>query len=636
MCGIAGAVWSHPERAIDQTVLRRMTDAIAHRGPDDEQFHWEPDHRDGEGRRYGLAMGFRRLSILDLAGASQPMSNEDDSVWLTFNGEIYNYQSLRARLQGSGHQFRTAGDGETIVHLYEDLGTDCFAQLNGMFAIAIWDRHRSRLILARDRLGKKPLYYAQHGDRLIYASELKALAAVPGFDPAIDPRAIDDFLTYQYIPHPRTIWKGVYKLPPGHLAIFRNGQLTTRRYWDFDPTYQADISHDQAVQQVRELVDDAVRIRMHSDVPLGAFLSGGIDSSLVVALAQQHSPQPVRTFAIGFPDKDFDETAHAAEVARFVGTEHTRFEVTPDAVAIIDRLAWHYDEPFGDSSAVPTWYLCEQTRRQVTVALAGDGGDELFAGYERYRALWLSSRLQKYLPIHRLPGISLLQRLPDSNQQRSLIRRGKRFLEALGQSTARRYLSWLQIFPESLRAGIYRPDFVQQLPDDDPFEFLESAWQAVGNRDLVTKASLADLQTYLPCDLLTKVDIAAMAHGLEVRAPLLDYRLVELAASLPVAYKFRGHRGKLILQDAFTGKIPDPTWTRAKMGFGVPIAGWFRGQLNPMLHELLLGDDCRIHQFFLPEALRTLVREHESLRHNHCYRLWNLLMLEKWLRTWKH
>ncbi len=632
MCGIAGAVWSRPESAIDEAVLQRMTDAIRHRGPDDGHTHWDRDHQDGEGRRYHCAMGFRRLSILDVAGARQPLSNEDASIWLVFNGEIYNYQSLRARLEGSGHRFSTAGDGETIVHLYEELGTDCFAQLNGMFAVAIWDRRRSRLVLARDRLGKKPLYYVQHDDRLLYASELKCFAGVPGFQPEIDPRAIDDFLTYQYIPHPRTIWKNVYKLPPGHFAIFQNGQLTTQRYWDFDPAYQADLSHAEATEKVRELLDDAVRIRLQSDVPLGAFLSGGIDSSLIVALAQQHSAQPIRTFSIGFPDKDFDETGYAADVARYVGTQHTRFEVTPDAVAIIDKLAWHYDEPFGDSSAVPTWYLCEQTRRQVTVALAGDGGDELFAGYERYRALWLSQQLQKYFPIHRLPGISLLQRLPDSNRQRSLIRRGKRFLEAMGDSPARRYMTWLQIFPESLRAGMYTPDFMQQLPDEDPFEFLETAWNAVGKRDLVSKASLADLQTYLPCDLLTKVDIASMAHSLEVRAPLLDYRLVELAASLPVQFKFRGRRGKLILHDAFAGKIPDNTWTRSKMGFGVPIANWFRGQLNPMLHQLLLGNDARIHQFFLPDAVRTLVSEHESMRHNHCYRLWSLLMLEKWLR----
>ncbi len=634
MCGITGALWSDPSSAIDPPTLNRMTDAIRHRGPDDAHTHWDIDHRDGQGRSSSVALGFRRLSIIDVGGARQPMSNEDGTVWLVFNGEIYNFRELRRRLEGAGHRFATDGDGETILHLYEDLGTDCFSQLNGMFAVAIWDQRRSRLVLARDRIGKKPLFYAHHKDRLMFASELKCFSQVPGFKPEVDPAAIDEYLTYQYIPHPGTIFKGVNKLSPGHFATFSGGNLRVQRYWNYDPQYQATLSHDEAVQRVQHLLEDSVRIRMQSDVPLGAFLSGGIDSSLIVALAQRNSDRPIQTFSIGFPDKDFDETAYAAEVARFVGTDHTRFEVTPDGVSIIDKLAWHYDEPFGDSSAVPTWYLSELTRQNVTVALSGDGGDELFAGYERYRALWLSRMIQKTFPLHHIPGISLIQRLPDSSKQRSVIRRGKRFLESFGQSPARRYLSWIQIFPESLRAGLYNEDFVKRLPGDDPFDFLQRAWDRSGDRDVVTKASLADLETYLPCDLMTKVDIASMAHGLEVRAPMLDYRLVELAASLPANMKFRGGRGKLILKDAFQKLIPSTVWTRRKMGFGVPIAGWFRGQLNPMLHDLLLSPDARIHEFFKPESLKTLVTEHESMHHNHCYRLWNLLMLEKWLRTW--
>jgi asparagine synthase (glutamine-hydrolysing) len=634
MCGITGALWSDPSSAIDPRTLNRMTDAIRHRGPDDAHTHWEIDRRDGQGRSSSVALGFRRLSIIDIGGARQPMSNEDGSVWLVFNGEIYNFRELRRRLEGAGHRFATDGDGEAILHLYEDLGTDCFSQLNGMFAVAIWDQRRSRLVLARDRIGKKPLFYAHQNDRLMFASELKCFSHVPGFKPEVDPAAIDEFLTYQYIPHPGTIWKGVNKLSPGHFATFSGGTLRVERYWNYDPQYQTSFSHDEAVERVQHLLEDSVRIRLQSDVPLGAFLSGGIDSSLIVALAQRNSESPIRTFSIGFPDKDFDETAFAAEVARFVGTDHTRFEVTPDGVSIIDKLAWHYDEPFGDSSAVPTWYLAELTRKEVTVALSGDGGDELFAGYERYRALWLSRVIQRAFPLHQVPGISLIQRLPDSSKQRSIIRRGKRFLESLGQSPARRYLTWIQIFPESLRAGLYNEDFVKRLPGDDPFEFLQRAWDRSGDRDVVTKASLADLETYLPCDLMTKVDIASMAHGLEVRAPMLDYRLVELAASLPVNMKFRGGRGKLILKDAFEKLIPSTVWTRRKMGFGVPIAGWFRGQLNPMLHDLLLAPDSRIHEFFQPSALKRLINEHESMHQNHCYRLWNLLMLEKWLRTW--
>ncbi|TVQ01270.1 MAG: asparagine synthase (glutamine-hydrolyzing) [Planctomycetaceae bacterium] len=634
MCGITGALWSHPDSAISPETLRRMTEAIRHRGPDDGQTHLELDRRDGEGRLASVALGFRRLSIIDLEGARQPMANEDGSVWMVFNGEVYNFRELRRRLEGAGHRFATDGDGETILHLYEDLGTDCFALLNGMFAVAIWDSRRNRLVLARDRVGKKPLFHAQQGDRLLFASELKCFAEVPGFDPEIEPAAIDEYLTYQYIPHPRTIWKGVGKLPPGHFATFQAGEFKVQRYWDFDPSYEANWSHSEAVGRVRELLEDSVRLRLRSDVPLGAFLSGGIDSSLIVALAQGQLDRPIRTFSIGFPDRDFDETHHAAEVARFVGSDHTRFEVSPDGVAIIDRLAWHYDEPFGDSSAVPTWYLSELTRGKVAVALSGDGGDELFAGYDRYRALWLTQKIQRWCPLHRMPGISLVQRLPDSSRQRSPTRRLKRFLEALGQPLVRRYLSWLQIFPETLRASLYQDQFIRRLPGEDPFEFLRQAWERSGERDVVTKASLADLLTYLPCDLMTKVDIASMAHGLEVRCPMLDYRLVELAASLPVGMKFRGRRGKLILQDAFANRIPATIWKRPKMGFGVPIAGWFRDQLKPMVHDLLLSPDARVHEFFRPEVLGRLVTEHESLRHNHGYRLWNLLMLEKWLRTW--
>jgi asparagine synthase (glutamine-hydrolysing) len=633
MCGITGAVWSQAASAIDQSTLERMADSLRHRGPDDRHTYRDL-HRDGEGRETGVALGFRRLSIIDLEGARQPMANEDGTVWLVFNGEVYNFHDLRRRLEGAGHRYATDGDGESVLHLYEDVGTDCFQHLNGMFAIAIWDSRRNRLVLGRDRLGKKPLYYTIQGDRLLFASELKAFAEVPGWKPEIDPAAIDEFLTYQYIPHPRTIWKGVHKLEPGHYAVFQNGKLTVERYWNLDPSLEHVIPQAQAIERLRELLSDSVALRLQSDVPLGAFLSGGIDSSLVVALAQRLRNSPIRTFTIGFPEKDFDESIYAAEVAKFVGTEHTRFEVSPDGVQIIDKLVWHYDEPFGDSSAIPTWYLSELTKTQVTVALSGDGGDELFAGYDRYRALWLSRQIQRALPLHLIPGISLIQRLPDSSRQRSIIRRGKRFLEALGQDTAKRYMNWLQIFPESLRAELYNGSFVERLPGDDPFEFLHRAWKRSGSRDVVTKASLADLETYLPCDLMTKVDIASMAHGLEVRQPMLDYRVVELAASLPVDMKFRGKKGKLILKEAFGDLVPATVWSRRKMGFGVPIAGWFRGPLKPMVHDLLLADSSRINEFFRADVVARLVHEHETMKQNHAYRLWNLLMLEKWLRRW--
>ncbi|MDB4634069.1 asparagine synthase (glutamine-hydrolyzing), partial [Rubripirellula sp.] len=417
MCGITGAVWSDQRQSIAPEVLTRMTNAISHRGPDDSQTWIDTSQRDAYGNHIGVALGFRRLSIIDLEGARQPMSNEDDTIQMVFNGEIYNYQTLRRRLEGRGHQFATEGDGESILHLYEDYGADCFNHLNGMFAIGIWDAKRTRFVLARDRIGQKPLYYAVKNNRLVFGSELKSLAAVEGICEEIDPAAIDEFLTYQYVPHPGTIWKGVRKLAPGHMAIYENGQLTVHRYWDFDPSVEKPIDGETACEHLRELLTDSVKIRMQSDVPLGAFLSGGIDSSLITAIANEHCDSSIRTFSIGFPVADFDETAYAAEVAKHLGTQHQRFEVMPSGVDVIDKLVWHYDEPFGDSSAVPTWYLSELTKSEVTVALSGDGGDELFAGYERYRALWLSNKLRSLFPVHKIPGLQLIQRLPDSNRR---------------------------------------------------------------------------------------------------------------------------------------------------------------------------------------------------------------------------
>ncbi|TWT65796.1 asparagine synthase (glutamine-hydrolyzing) [Crateriforma conspicua] len=634
MCGITGAVWTDPNQRIDPDQLLRMTQQIAHRGPDDSQT-WRDDHHiDARGKALGVGLGFRRLSIIDLAGARQPMACEDQSIHMVFNGEIYNYQTLRLRLEGAGHRFATNGDGESILHLFEDLGPDCFAQLNGMFAIALWDARQHRLVLARDRIGQKPLYYAVKDGRLVFGSELKCLAAVDGVCDELDLGSIDQYLTYQYVPHPNTIWKGVRKLPPGHYAVFQDGRLSVHPYWTYDPSKQADISRNDAIDRLQELLSDSVRLRMRSDVPFGSFLSGGIDSSLITAIAQQHSDQPLRTFSIGFPVADFDETHYADMVARHLGTRHEKFVVQPSGVDVLDKLVWHYDEPFGDSSAVPTWYLSELTKQHVTVALSGDGGDELFAGYERYHALHLSERLPRLFPIHRLPGFSLIQRLPDSGRRRSLVRRAKRFAEALGQSSPQRYMNWLQIFSFTMRAQLYNDSFLDRLPPDDPIEFLLAAWDRSEGRDLMTRASTSDVVTYLPCDLMTKVDIAAMAHGLEVRQPMLDYRLVEFAASVPIELKRRGSRGKILLQDAFGSLIPEQIFTRKKMGFGVPIATWFRNELKPMVHDTLLADDARVSQFLRHDAVADLVAAHENHRQNHCYRLWNLLFLELWLRRW--
>ncbi len=633
MCGIAGGIWFDDSQSISAAILDSMTDALEHRGPDDRGCHLEPLLRDPAGLIPGVGLGFRRLSIIDLAGGHQPLCNEDGSVWLVFNGEIYNYRELRRRLEGSGHTFRTDSDTETIVHLYEDLGTDCFEHLNGMFSIAIWDRNQRQLVLARDRLGKKPLYYQHRHGQLLFGSELKALAASPTFDRKISNAAIDQFLTYQYVPHPRSIYEHARKLPPGHFAIVRDDSVHVKNYWHVDWAHEIDISETEAARRLDELLRDSIRLRLRSDVPLGAFLSGGIDSSLIVALSQQQLDQPLNTFSIGFHEASFDETKYARQVADWVGTQHREYKVTPDAVSTLDQIVYHYDEPFGDSSAIPTWYLCQWTRQHVTVALTGDGGDELFAGYDRYKALWLSRWLAR--AARPILGNRLVQGLPASNRQRSFVRRLQRFGAALNEPLARRYMNWIQIFSETARANLYTEDFMAQLPDEDPFEFFESAWNRLASRDPVSRASLADLVTYLPCDLMTKVDIASMAHGLECRQPFLDYRLVEFAASLPIQLKFKGRVGKRLLRSSFDRTLPRQIWTRKKMGFGVPLGSWFQNELRAMTEQRLLGTDARCHQFFRPDALRELVDQHMSGQVNQCYRLWNLLVLESWLREWQ-
>jgi len=628
-------MWCDERKAISAPVLDAMVDSLEHRGPDDRGTHAEPLQRDVTGVVPGIALGFRRLSIIDLAGGHQPMSNEDGSVWLVFNGEIYNYRDLRRRLEGSGHTFRTDSDSETIIHLYEDLGVECFSHLNGMFSIAIWDRNKRQVVLARDRLGKKPLFYQWLDGQLLFGSELKALARAPEFDRKLSPGAIDQFLTYQYVPHPNSIYESARKLPPGHVAVVSEAGVKVQSYWRVDWRAEIEISEQEAAAKLDELLRDSIRLRLRSDVPLGAFLSGGVDSSLIVALAQQELDQPLHTFSIGFNEADFDETRYARQVAAWVRTEHNEFKVTPDAVSVLDQLVWHYDEPFGDSSAIPTWYLSQWTRQKVTVALSGDGGDELFAGYDRYRALWLSQWFNRLIPAAPILGSRFVQNLPHSNRQRSFVRRLQRFGEALNQPPARRYMNWLQIFPERMRAEMYRDDFLERLPNEDPYEFFEAAWRGVGDRDIISRASLADLTTYLPCDLMTKVDIASMAHGLECRQPFLDFRLVEFAASLPASLKFRWGRGKRLLRTTFERLLPRQIWTRKKMGFGVPLGSWFQNELRELTCERLLSTESRCHQFLRPDAIQALVDQHMTGKVNHSYRMWNLLVLETWLRRWQ-
>jgi len=636
MCGITGAVWTTPDKAIEQATLRRMVEVLAHRGPDGEGTYTS-DLRIEAGQQTtpGVALGHRRLAIIDLAGGHQPMANEDQSVWIVFNGEIYNFRELRRRLEAGGHRFQTHSDTETIVHLYEEEGTDFATHLNGMFALALWDARQRQLVLARDRLGEKPLVYRLEPGRLLFASELKSLLEAPGVPRELDPQAVDAYLTYQYVPHPQTIYRGIAKLPPAHMAVYRDGRLDVKPYWQPDLQAEEHRPAEDDARELRELLTSSVEMRLESDVPLGAFLSGGIDSTIIVGLMQKLSRQPVRTFSIGFPVPEYDETHYAAIAARQFGTLHHEFRVEPDAVAVLPKLVWHYDEPMADSSAVPTWYLSQVTREHVTVALTGDGGDELFAGYPRYQAVWLGSWFDR-LPrmVRRVLAGQYWQKLPASPRQKSFRRRLRRFAEMLGRPPLQRYLEWIAIFGEARRAALYRPEFLESLPDADPLEFLQARAALCSKRDPVTAASLTDLVTYLPCDLMTKVDIAAMAHGLECRPPFLDHRVVELASRMPLARKFRRGHGKRILLETFADLLPVEIRGRSKMGFGVPLDHWFRGPLAGLTREVLLDKGALDRGIFRKETVAQLIEEHVTGRFDHAYRLWALLVFELWQRQW--
>lgn len=645
MCGIAGGVWNEARQALSAETLQRMTDVIRHRGPDDDGTYDSPSESSAGPQ---AALGFRRLSIIDLAGGHQPLSNEDGRIWIVFNGEIYNYRELRPPLEGRGHVFRTHSDTETIVHLYEEHGDDFVRHLRGMFALAIWDDRRKRLVLARDRCGQKPLFYRNEPGRLLFASELKSLLQVPGAPRELDLESLDLFLTYQYVPHPRSILKGYNKLPPGHIAIYEDGRLSVRRYWHapFEPEYDraaladpelADSdrwSDDEWRRRLRATLTEAVRLRMRSDVPLGAFLSGGIDSTIITGLMQSLSERPVHTFSIGFPVAEFDERHYAKEAAEHLGTEHHEHIVEPHAVDILPKLVWHYDEPFADSSAIPMMYLCEVTRRHVTVALSGDGGDEMFCGYNRYQAVRLAARIDRVPVLRQLCGWRGWQHLLPGNEQRSLPFRARRFLGALAQSPEQRYMRWVGIFDTPARMRIYSRDMVARLNGFDPTQWIIDAYNTCRGRDIVTRTTCVDVQTYLPCDILTKVDIASMAFSLEARSPFLDHHVAELAARMPIRLKQRGPRGKVILVETFQDLLPASIQTRAKMGFGIPIAHWFRNELRPLLRDTLLSQSARERGWFDPPAVEAIIGEHESGQYDYGYRLWTLLVLEEWCRTY--
>jgi asparagine synthase (glutamine-hydrolysing) len=618
MCGICGLVAPAGSAPPDRRAVDAMLDRIRHRGPDD-----------GASTPLGQAvLGHRRLSIIDLDTGQQPVTDESGELTAVFNGEVYNFRELRAELRG--HEIRGTGDTPVIPHLYEEHGERFVERLTGMFALALWDAPRRRLVLARDRFGKKPLLWTQLPDgTFAFASELKALLALPGVERKLDLAALDAYLSLQYVPGPATALRGVNELPPGHLLVLENGNVRVERYWRPEPL-QLDLGEDEWLERVRETVREAVRKRLVADVPLGALLSGGIDSSIVVALMAQLQAEPVRTFSVGFAEERYDERAHARRVAERYGTAHEEILLEPDIEATLPKLAAAFDRPFGDSSALPTYLVCEEARRHVTVALVGDGGDEAFAGYERYGAFGLAGRLGGVVPRPALwAGARALRLLPSARTEpRSPLFRAARFAEAAASDPAGRYGRLMEIVPAPLRASLWTSEALRELGRPRSAAELLGPPPAEG----ITGLQLLDLATYLPGDLLFKADIASMAHSLELRAPFLDPDVVALGLRLPDALKLRGTRGKLALRRAFAAELPPEILERGKAGFGVPVAQWFRGELRELAGDMLLGGSDR--GLFRREAVAGLLDEHAAGRADHGARLWSLVMLELWQREY--
>ncbi|MDH4100943.1 MAG: asparagine synthase (glutamine-hydrolyzing), partial [Nitrospirota bacterium] len=564
----------------------------------------------------------------------QPMSNEDGSIWIVFNGEIYNFLELKDQLEKNGHTFRSHSDTETIIHLYEEEGVECVKRLRGMFAFAIWDEKKQRLLLARDRLGKKPLVYARRSDSLVFASEIKAILQDPSVQAVVDKTALHHFLTYFYVPSPHTAFSGINKLPAGHILIWEKSDIRIERYWDlhYQPKLRLD-SEREYCDQFLHTFEDAVRARLISDVPLGAFLSGGIDSSAVVAIMSRIMSQPVKTFSIGFEDEDFSELEFARIVAKRYGTDHHEFVVKPDAVSVLPKLVWHYNEPFADSSAIPTWYVSKITREHVTVALSGDGGDESYAGYQRYKADLFSSWYYR-LPKAVREGLlrPLAEKLPYRDSQKSFIRRAKRFITSVESNRQRQYIKFIGAFDNMMKEELYSEAFRTDMASVDSIKLLEHWYGITDATNFTEKTLYADTMSYLPDNILVKVDIAGMGNSLETRAPFLDHHLVEFAASLPPNMKMRGLTQKYILKRAFSDLLPAEILYRKKMGFGVPIERWIRGELKDMVRDALLSDRSIKRGYFNRSYVETLVKDHMSKRKDNCYRIWTLLMLELWHR----
>ncbi|HEY3104767.1 MAG TPA: asparagine synthase (glutamine-hydrolyzing) [Pyrinomonadaceae bacterium] len=620
MCGIAGIVRADGA-PVDRDLLQRMNEAIRHRGPDEDGFYFND----------GVGLAMRRLAIIDLKSGQQPIHNHDRTKWLIFNGEIYNYREVRAQLEKLGHQFYTDSDTEVVVAAYDEYGTECPKHLRGMFAFAIWDERDKSLFLARDRVGKKPLLYAQLPGQLVFGSEFSALVLHPDISRDVDFEAIHHYLSFICVPAPLTAYRAIRKLEPGHWLLWRNGEIKIERYWQLDFSKKTSITETEAGERLIDLLRESVRIRLMSEVPLGAFLSGGIDSSAVVALMAQESSERVKTFSIGFEEQDFSELHHARRVAEHVGADHHEFIVRPDAMEILPTLVEHYGEPFADSSAIPSYYVSRETRQYVTVALNGDGGDECFAGYERYAAMSLAQTYSALPAVVRKGLIgNVTGALPTPKSRANPVGKAKRFIAAASLSPIERYLRWISSFDEEAKQNLYTESFRAETASFRTAGFIEPWFAKANGAGIVDAALLTDTMTYLPNDLLVKMDIASMTVSLEARSPFLDHHLMEFAASLPEKMKLRRLTTKHLLKKVLKEIVPGENLTRRKMGFGVPIGYWFRSSMQRFLRETLLSEKALRRGLFKPERVRAIVDEHVDHKADHSHRLWSLLMLELW------
>ena len=631
MCGITGIFDTRAARPVSHSVLHRMNESQSHRGPDEGSLHLEP----------GLGLGHRRLSIIDVATGQQPLFNEDHSVVIVFNGEIYNYQQLIPELQALGHVFRTRSDTEVIVHAWEAWGEDCVKRLRGMFAFALWDRNRQTFFMARDRLGVKPMHYAVLDDgMLLFGSELKSLLAYQGerggMKRDLDPLALEEYFALGYVAEPRTVFRQALKLEPGHTLTIRRGQPLPppRSFWDLRFTLDNPVPEAQALEELRERLAESVRLRMIAEVPLGAFLSGGVDSSAVVATMAGLSAQPVQTCSIAFDDPAFNESAFAQMVAERYSTDHYLETVKSDDFDLIDTLARLYDEPYADSSAIPTYRVCQLARKRVTVALSGDGGDESFGGYRRYRLHLMEERMRQALPASlRQPLFGLLGRVYPKADWAPRMFRAKTTFEGLARDSVEAYLHSVSILRRPQRQALYSAAFRRQLGGYDASAVFERHAAKAGTDDPLALIQYLDLKTYLVGDINTKVDRASMAHSLEVREPLMDHPLLEWLATLPSGLKVRGNEGKFLLKKAMEPLLPNDVLYRPKMGFAVPLGRWFRGPLKQRVRDAVLGERLLGTGWFEPDMLRRLVDQHQAGSHNHSAPLWTLLMFEAFLRN---